>query len=172
MTTPLGFDELQALLHRRIDHLPDHRKPGPNTSYALPDAAFGAFGIFFTQSPSFLEYQRHLQQTQGHNNASTLFGVETIPCNNQIRNLLDPLMPSHLDRVYLEVFERLEQHGSLATFRVLSDQLLAGPRWHPVPFLPQRFIVQTVSGVTLSNGQTLYYHSAITPVIVCPGAPR
>ena len=58
MTTPLGFDVLQGLLHRRLAHLPDHRKASPNTQYASHDAALGAFGIFFTQSPAFLEYQR------------------------------------------------------------------------------------------------------------------
>jgi hypothetical protein len=76
MTTPLSFDDLQGILHRHIEPLPDSRKKGPNTRYRIPDAALGAFGIFFTQSPSFLEYQRRLQQTKGQNNTHTLLGVE------------------------------------------------------------------------------------------------
>ena len=71
MTTPLTFDALQSILHRRMHQLADHRKAGPNTQYSIPDAALGAFGIFFTQSPSFLDYQRRLQQTKGANNART-----------------------------------------------------------------------------------------------------
>ena len=63
MTNPLSFDDLQAILHQGIAHLPDHRQPSPNTRYTMQDAALGAFGIFFTQSPSFLEYQRLLQAT-------------------------------------------------------------------------------------------------------------
>ena len=50
-----------------------------------------------------------------------MFGVETILCNNQIRNLLDPLRPSALDRVYLEVFAGLAQQGWLANFRGLAN---------------------------------------------------
>src|SRR6266446_10042460 len=99
MTNPLDFDALKGILHRRTAQLPDHRKEGPNTRYSIQDAALGAFGIFFTQSPSFLDYQRRLQQTKGQNNARTLFGVERIPCDNQVRNLLDPIMPSALDGV-------------------------------------------------------------------------
>jgi len=53
MTNPLRFDDLQAILHQRIDHLPDHRKPSPNTRYTIQDAVLGALGLFFTQSPSF-----------------------------------------------------------------------------------------------------------------------
>ena len=97
MTHLLRFDNLQAIFHRSIAHLPDHRKPSPNTRYTIQDAALGAFGIFFTQSPSFLEYQRRLQHTQGRNNAQTLLGVEQIPCDNQVRTLLDPIAPSYLE---------------------------------------------------------------------------
>ena len=71
MTNPLGFDALKGILHQRIAQLPDHRKKGPNTRYAVQDAALGAFGIFLTQSPSFLECQRRLQHTKGQNNAHT-----------------------------------------------------------------------------------------------------
>src|SRR5215510_11536846 len=124
MTTPLGFDALKGVLYRHIAHLPDHRKASPNTQYAIHNAALGAFGIFFTQSPSFLEYQRRLQQTKGQNNAHALFDVEQIPCDNQVRTLLDPIAPRHLDAVFMEVFEGLEQHSMLAHFRVLSAQLL------------------------------------------------
>src|SRR5712691_4706575 len=70
MTSPLSFDDLQSILHQRIDQLPDHRKEGPNTQYRIRDAALGAFGIFFTQSPSFLDYQRTLQQNKAHNEDS------------------------------------------------------------------------------------------------------
>ena len=115
MTTPFGFDVLKGILHRRTAQLPDHRKEGPNTRYAIQDAALGAFGIFFTQSPSFLEYQRRLPHT--------LFDVEQIPCDNQIRTLLDPIAPSYLDPVFVEVFEGLEQRRLLTPFRVLGAQL-------------------------------------------------
>ena len=107
MTNPLSFDDLQAILHQGIAHLPDHRQPSPNTRYTMQDAALGAFGIFFTQSPSFLEYQRQLQASKGRNNAQTLFGVQQIPCDNQIRTLLDPIAPGHFDPIFLEVFKRL-----------------------------------------------------------------
>ena len=62
-----------------------------------------------------------------------MWGVEQIPCNNQVRTLLDPLMPRHLHVVYLEVFEGLEHHGMLSTFRVLDHQLfvaLDGTQYH------------------------------------------
>ena len=168
MIAPLGFDALKDTLHRQIAQLPDQRIQGPNTRYAIRDAALGAFGIFFTQSPSFLEYQRRLQHTKGHNNVHTLFDVEQIPCDNQVRKLLDPIAPGSLDAVFVEVFEGLEQHRLLAHFRVLGDQLLValdGTNY----FSSKAIHCSNCLRRQLSTGQTLYYHAAITPVIVCPG---
>lgn len=171
MTHSLDFDALKGILEQRIDQLPDHRKPGPNTQYSIRDAALGAFSVFYMQSPSFLDHQNHLQQAKGQNNACTLFGVETIPCDNQIRNLLDPFRPSYLDGVYLEVFNNLERQGSLNNFRALDGQLLValdGTQYHSSSTIhcPNCLSRQT------SKGQALYYHTAITPVVVCPGRPE
>ena len=171
MTTPLGCEVLTDILHRRTAPLPDHRKERPNTRYAIQDAALGAFGIFFTQSPSFLEYQHRFQHIKGYNNAQTLFGVEQIPCDNQIRTLLDPLAPSHLDPVFVEIFTGLEQHHMLDPFRVLGDQLLVSLDGTTY-FSSQTIHCPNCLTRQLANGRTLYYHSVITPVIVCPGHPE
>jgi len=168
MTNPLSFDDLQGIMHRHIDSLPDYRKKGPNTQYRIQDAALGAFGIFFTQSPSLLDSQRTLQQTTGQNNVHTLLGVEQIPCDNQIRKLLDPIAPSGRDPVFLDVCERLAQHRMLAYFRDLDTQLLValdGTNY----FSSQAIHCHNCLTRQLTNGHTLSDHAAITPVIVCPG---
>jgi hypothetical protein len=167
MTNPLTFDALQAIFHRHIDQLSDYRK-GHNTQYRIRDAVLGAFGIFCTQSPSFLDYQRRLQHTKGQNNAHTLLGVEQIPCDNQVRTLLDPIAPSALDPVCVEIFHGLEQHHQFASFRVLGDQLfvvLDGTQY----FSSKAIHCQNCLSRHPPNGQTLSYHAAITPVIVAPG---
>ena len=72
-----NFDSLVQKLHQLIDSFPDPRT-GKNISKSMKDAALGAFSIFFTQSPSFLSYQTSMQETQGQNNADTLFGINEI----------------------------------------------------------------------------------------------
>ena len=66
----------------------------------MVDAALSAFSVFFTPSPSFLAYQRSLEQAQGNNNARTLFDVHNIPSDNPIRSLLDATPPGTLKPVY------------------------------------------------------------------------
>ena len=168
MPRPLNFDHLQAILRQHTADLPDVRKPSPNTRYTVQNAALGAFGIFFMQSPSFLEYQRQLHHRQGQDNAQTLFSVEPIPCDNHIRTLLDPIAPRYFHPIFFEVFAHLEQQHWLDPFRALDDQLLValdGTQY----FSSQALHCQNCLTRQLSNGHTLYYHTAITPVIVCPG---
>ena len=42
---------------------PDERNPGNNRKYSVSDSACSAFSVFFTQSPSFLSFQRTLSTT-------------------------------------------------------------------------------------------------------------
>src|SRR5499427_4289578 len=162
MTQPLSFDHLQAILRQHTADLPDVRQPSPNTRYTIQDAALGAFGIFFTQSPSLLEYQRQLNQRQGHDNAQTLFGVEPIPCDNQIRKLLDPISPSYFTPVFVEVFAHLEQQHLVDSVRVLDHQLLVALDGQQY-FSSKALHCQNCLPRQLSNGQTLYFHTPITP---------
>src|SRR5271154_4597128 len=67
----------------------DPRGYSPNLKYSIVDIALAAFSVFFTQAPSFLDYQKQLERRYGSSNAQTLFGIEQIPTDNHIRNVLD-----------------------------------------------------------------------------------
>ncbi len=61
---PFNFETLVSYFHTVLDALPDQRT-GNNLVYSMKDAALGAFAVFFTQSPSFLAFQKAMQG-QGH----------------------------------------------------------------------------------------------------------
>ena len=162
-----AFDHLVYALHQQLASLPDYRK-GKNTRYAIKDAALGAFAVFFTQSPSFLAYQRTMQQAKGRSNAESLFGILTIPGANQIRTVLDPVAPAELFPVFAGVYDALEEAGHLSSWRGFADQLLIaldGTEY----FASKEIHCARCSERTHANGQVTYVHQAITPVIVAPG---
>jgi hypothetical protein len=80
----LNFEQLVTKIRESFSSLPDVRT-GTNKQYSIEDAALSAFSVFFTQSPSFLEYQRVMELNQGKSNVQSVFGVHKIPCDNQIR---------------------------------------------------------------------------------------
>ena len=55
----------------------------------MADFGLSAFAMFFMQSASFLSFQRTLERGQGRSNCQTLFGIEKIPSDNYIRDMLD-----------------------------------------------------------------------------------
>jgi len=60
----------------------------------MEDFGLSAFAVFFTQSPSFLAHQQAMQKARGVNNAQSVFGIQEIPSDNQVRGMLDPVPPS------------------------------------------------------------------------------
>ena len=88
------FSTLLDVLERAIRSFPDKRT-GKNIHYSMRDGALAGFSVFFMQCPSFLSHQVLMQQEKGNNNARTLFGIEEIPTDPQIRNLLDPVDPKY-----------------------------------------------------------------------------
>ena len=69
-----------------------------------------AFSVFFTQSPSFLQHQRLMKQKKGQDHAKSLFGLSEIPCDNQIRNLLEPISAKTVFDTFKTVYEWLKKH--------------------------------------------------------------
>jgi hypothetical protein len=170
MPDALTFDDLIEELHRVSNLLPDSRS-GQNTTYSIKDAAISAFSVFFAQSPSFLAHQRTMTRNKGRSNAESLFGIEKVPCDNQIRNLLDPIAPRFLFPMFEWTIGALETAEELDSFRSFGGQLhiaLDGVQY----FSSKKIRCQNCSHKTTSNGVTTYSHSAITPVVVAPGNER
>ncbi|MFO7142918.1 ISNCY family transposase [Arthrospira sp. PCC 8006] len=170
MKKPGWFDTVVGSVRQCLSSLPDKRT-GKNRRYGMEDAALSALSVFFTQTPSFLAYQRLMEGSKGKSNAQSLFGVHRIPCDNQIRDLLDPVSPDHLFPVFEEVLQVLEAQGQLEGFRSLAGSLLValdGTEY----FSSRKIHCPHCSRRTLKSGETHYFHSVVTPVIVAPGQTR
>ena len=143
-------------------------RTGKNSVYELADVGMSAFSVFFTQSPSFLAHQRDMKLRKGRCNAETLFHLNELPSDNQIRNLLDPVSPEHVQPVYRDIFLALEGTDVLKHRRSFAKQLLVaidGTEY----FSSKAIQCENCNHRELSNGKTNYFHSVLTPVIVQPG---
>ena len=161
------FDTMVKFFRQTISKFPD-RRIGENTKYSIEDAALGAFSLFFTQSPSFLAFQSAMQKAKGQNNAQSLFGLTQIPCNNHIRDLMDPVHPGRVMPVFTHALEGLGQAGHLEGFRSYNNNLLFamdGTQY----FASNKIHCQNCSTKQHKNGTVTYSHAVVTPVIVAPG---
>jgi hypothetical protein len=165
MTKRLSFDDVLAILMTTFKQLADGRT-GKNIHYPLCDAALAAFGVFFTQSPSFLAYQRDMQRRKGQSNARSLFGVEEIPSDQQIRNLLDPIAPEQVGAPFWSVLERLK--GA----KVVDEAFQFEGGWLCSLDGTQYFSSSTIHcpncTVTVHNETPHYSHTVLIPALVMP----
>lgn len=167
---PSNFDQIVHDLRSNLSNLPDNRT-GKNQQYQMIDAALSAFSVFFTQTPSFLAYQRAMALNKGKHNVQSLFGVHQIPSDNQIRKLLDPVDPTYIFPLFHQIFQVLEQGKYLSSFRHYQDNLLLaldGTEY----FSSDKIHCPNCSSRTFKNGRTQYFHAVLTPVIVCPGQSK
>lgn len=161
------FNAVVGYFREVLASLPDQRT-GKNRRYEIKDAALSAFSVFFTQTPSFLAYQRAMSKTKGRNNAQSLFGVHQIPSDNHIRALLDGVPPQLLYPVFEFILTLLEQGGQLECFRSFADTVLIaldGTEY----FSSTQIHCPACSTRKRKDGTTHYFHQVVTPVVVCPG---
>ena len=163
------FDHLIERLRSLAAALPD-RRTGDNTRFSMADIALAAFSVFFTQCPSFLSYQRGMEQARGRNNARSLFQVERIPSDNHIRQTLDPVAPLHLFSLFDDLHRAFDQAGLLEQMRAVQrTRLIALDATWYFSSQSKNVCCPNCSCIQHADGQTTHFHSAITPVIVSPG---
>ncbi len=158
--------ELIEFLKIELNELPDKRK-GKNKKYQIKEAFLAAFSVFFTQCPSFLEHQSFMKQKKGKDNAESLFGLKEIPCDNQIRTLLDPIPAKTIFKTFKTAEEWLEENQVINQFKYLDNQLLIamdGTEYYS----SKKINCPQCNCRNHRNGQKTYYHQVITPVIVSP----
>lgn len=171
--TELSFNTIISMVAEQFNTLPDSRKKARanNLKYELKDAVLSAFAVFFTQSPSFLDYQKRLEKAHNQSNVQSIFGVHQIPSISQIRNLLDTVPPETLYPCLSKLAENLYQAQYLEPLRAIKQTLLLafdGTQF----FSSQKISCPCCRQQSLSNGKTLYSHSALTPVIVAQGESK
>ena len=119
------------------------------------------------QSPSWLSFQRNMQEQKGKNNAKTLFDIDKVPTDNHIRDVLDGVDTKETKPFFDYLHTLMIKNNIIEQYKYINDSLLVlldGTYYH------------SSSKIHCSCCQTRkdeddnihYYHSAITPIIAHP----
>lgn len=115
----LGFSGLRDALSERARVLPDGRQQG-KVDHSVRDVVMCSFATMYFQDPSLLQFQKRMEDARETNNLKTLFCVDSIPKDTQIREVLDAVDPSSLEEVFSDYFARLQRGKHLESYRVLK----------------------------------------------------
>jgi len=145
----------------------DERRDGYDKQYEYADAIKGAYGIFFFQHPSMLDYQERLKRKKERCNAETILKVGKIPSANHLTRLLDKINPHDFAEVFNEGLNTAAKYGGL-------DKYLALEKYHLVAldgvwfYQSKNVNCNRCLHHKLNDGQMLYYHDMVAAVLVKP----
>jgi hypothetical protein len=114
----LSADALFHLVRSGFASLPDHRLD--ETEISLADALMSAFAMFSLKAPSLLAFDK--ERAEG--NLHTIYGIERVPCDTYMREILDPVSPKWLRPVFTSVFRQLQRGKALEAMTFLDGHYL------------------------------------------------
>jgi len=162
------FSDFINVFRTKAKSFPDKRE-GANTTYKIEDIALSAFSIFYMQSPSFLQYQRNMESKEGKSNAQSLFGLDKVPSDNHIRDIMDNVEATKLKPMYDKLLKELKDANILDSYRYMG-------RFYPVAldgtqYYNSKKICCKKCLTKRHNEKTTYSHQVVTPIIVSPFKP-
>jgi hypothetical protein len=105
----LNADALIQLMREDFQKIPDHR--AGNATISLADALMSALAMFQLKDRSLLAFDKRRRKEP--ENLHTIWGITNIPCDSQMRDILDPLELSSLRDPFRSAFRQL-QRGKLS----------------------------------------------------------
>ncbi len=164
----LKFDELMKFLDEQFQLFPDHR--ASNSKYPLASVVKSAFAMFSLKSPSLLDFKKQTNSEQ--NNLRSIYRVAgEIPCDTQMRVILDLLEPLDLRAIFASIFQLLSRAGVIREYRYWKKAIIVTVDGvgH---FSSQKVHCPNCTTKTLRSGEISYQHSALAAVIVHPEKPE
>jgi hypothetical protein len=115
----LHADALIGTLRQRFATLPDARVQ-PNCS--LADALMSGFALFALKDPSLLAFDK--RRHEPNSNLHSVYGIGQVPCDSQLRAILDPVDPEFLRPCFTDIFRHLQRGKALEELAFLEGHYL------------------------------------------------
>jgi DDE family transposase len=157
----LSADALFRLVRSGFATVPDYRQS--DTDIALPDALMSAFAMFSLKSPSLLAFDK--ERAEG--NLETIYGIERVPCDTHMREILDPVSPKWLRPLFKSVFGQLQRGKALEPMAFLDGHYLLaldGTGYFSSKTIHCASCLQKVH----RNGSITYFHQMLGAAIIHP----
>lgn len=157
----LSADALFALVHCSFENIPDHRVG--DVGIGLADALMSAFAMFSLKAPSLLAFDAQ----RPDENLKSIYRIERVPCDTQMRTILDPVLPETLRPVFRDVFRQVQRGKALEQFAYVEGCYLLsldGTGYFSSSKIHCDSCMEKVS----RSGEVTYYHQLLGAALVHP----
>jgi hypothetical protein len=141
--------------------IPDPR--GEDVDIPLTDALMSAFAMFSLKAPSLLAFDK--ERAEG--NLHTIYGIERVPCDTHMREILDLISPKVLRPVFTSVFRQLQRGKALESMEFLDGHYLLALDGTGY-FSSQTIHCASCLHKVHRNGAITYFHQMLGAAIIHP----
>ena len=158
----LSVSCLLQVIRTGFERIPDHR--AANTKIELADALMSGFAMFSLKDSSLLAFD---QRRVKDDNLKRVYGLKAIPCDSQMRTILDPVSPEELKSLFKAVIGLLRQGHSLAQLKYRGHYLVSldGSGYFSSTEVHCDHCLEKKSRKT---GEVIYSHQSLVGAIVHP----
>src|SRR5438309_2523820 len=157
----LSADALFRFVRSGFANIPDPRTAEVDIS--LTDALMSGFAMFSLTSPSLLAFDK--ERAEG--NVHTIYGIQRVPCDTRMREILDPVSPKWLRPVFKSVFGQLQRGKALEAMTFFDGHYLLaldGTEYFASKTIHCASCLQRVH----RNGSVTYAHQMVGAAIIQP----
>lgn len=158
----LCADALIDTLRRRFQSVPDTRKQS-GTTYPMVDTLLAAFAMFSLKDPSLLAFEERSDEPA----IKRLFGIDAIPSDTSMREILDGIDISHLNEAFADIFHELQRGNVLREFALHNNHYLLAIDGTGY-FCSSKIHCPECLEHKTSGGKIQYVHQAVAAVLVHP----
>lgn len=157
----LSADGLHALLRGGFQAIAD---PRPRPTIPLADALLSAFAMFSLKDPSLLAFDARRRE----GNLKQLYGIGQVPCDTQMREILDPVNPEHLRPVFNDVLRQVQRGKALEPLVFHEGHYLLALDGTGYFSSPTIHCDSCLEKVDRKTGEVRYAHQMLGAAIVHP----
>lgn len=119
----LSFGSLVHGMRSILGEVEDGRS-GERVDYPLVDIILSGFASMYFQDMSLLQFQKRLEEAEERSNLTTLFGIQQVPENTQLREVIDDIPSETFRPVFDEFFSRLQRGKHLEQYQFIDGHYL------------------------------------------------
>lgn len=166
----LSFGSLRKGLSSLFCAFPDTRESA-KTDYSIHDAMMSGFACMYFQDPSLLQFQERLKEIEERHNLQTLFGVNDIPGQTQLRDIVDEVKSEQLRPVFEDYFSRLQRGKHLLQYQLFPGLYICSVDATQY-FYSKSIHCDSCLTTTHKNGEVSYSHEVLQAAIMHPDMPQ
>ncbi|AMO55587.1 transposase [Endozoicomonas montiporae] len=118
-------DRLINTVRQQASLIPDHRPNNCKEKILLSDAIMSGLAVMHMKCPSLLSFEHECKNPRVVHNLRQMYGVQRIPSDTHLREILDPIETDHFRPFFKSLFSYVQSSKWLKKFQYFEEGYLA-----------------------------------------------